>query len=182
MKKPYLIQKYNNEIIPEMMKKFGCKNKFQVPRMKAIVINMGLGGGSKEFKIIEKAISELSQIVGQTPVVTRAQKAISNFKIRKGDPVGCRVTLRGNRMYEFLNRLIDTAIPRIKDFRGINGKSFDNSYNFTMGVREHTIFPEIEYDKVDKVLGMNITFVMASKSRDESYELLKLFGIPFKND
>lgn len=180
MKKPHLLEKYNNEIIPEMMKQFDFKNKFQVPGIEKIVINMGLGEGSKDFKIIEKKMEELAQITGQKAVVTRAKKAISNFKIKKGDPVGCRVTLRGNRMYEFLDRLINVTMPRIRDFRGINNNSFDSEFNFTIGIKEQTVFPEIEYDKIDKIVGMNITFVMRSKSKDESYQLLKLFNMPFK--
>lgn len=180
MKKPNLLEKYNNEIIPEMMKKFGLKNKFQVPKIEKIIVNTGLGEGSKDFKIIEKAMEELAQITGQKVVVTRAKKAISNFKIRKGDPVGCRVTLRGNRMYEFLDRLVNVAMPRIRDFRGINNNSFDSEFNFTIGMKEQTVFPEIDYDKIDRIIGMNITFVMRSKSKDESYQLLKLFDMPFK--
>lgn len=180
MKKPNLVEKYQNEIIPEMTKIFVYKNKLQVPKINKIVINMGLGEGSKEFKIIENAMKDLAAITGQKPVVTRAKKAISNFKIRKGDPVGCKVTLRGNNMYEFLDRFINIAIPRIKDFRGISPKAFDTQNNFTIGIKEHTIFPEINVDKIERVTGMNITIDIKSNSRKESFELLRLFNMPFK--
>ncbi|MCK4518932.1 MAG: 50S ribosomal protein L5 [Candidatus Omnitrophica bacterium] len=180
MKKSRLLEKYSRDIIPEMMKKFGYKNRFQTPKIKKIVINSGLGEGSKEFKIIEKAMEELAQIAGQKPVITRAKKAISNFKIRAGDAVGCKVTLRGSRMYDFLDRFINVAIPRIKDFRGINPKSFDSSHNFTVGIKEQSMFPEIDYDRIDRTIGMNITFDISSQSREESHELLKLFGMPYK--
>ncbi len=180
MKKPNLLEKYNKEIVPELMKKFGYKNKMQVPKIKKIVINMGLGEGSKEFKIIEKALVELATISGQKPVITRAKAAISNFKIRKGDPVGCKVTLRGNRMYEFLDRFINVAIPRVRDFRGINPKGYDNSHNYTLGIKEHTIFPEMDSDKIEGVIGMNITFNLDADTREEAHELFKMFNMPFR--
>ena len=180
MKKSRLLEKYNKDIIPAMMKKFGYKNRHQVPAIKKIVINSGLGEGSKEFKIIEKAMEELAQITGQKPVITRAKKAISNFKIRAGDAVGCKVTLRASRMYDFLDRFVNIAIPRIKDFRGINPKSYDSSHNFTIGIKEQSMFPEIDYDRIDRAIGMNITFDISSRSREESHELLKLFGMPYK--
>ncbi len=180
MKKPRLEQRYNDEIIPKMMEKFGLKNKFQIPKLKKIVINMGIGEGAQDFKIIEEGMKHLAQITGQKPVVTRAKKSISNFKIRKGRPVGCMVTLRRDRMYEFLDRLINVALPRIRDFRGINPNSFDSEGNFTIGIREQTVFPEIDYDEVSKIIGMNITIVIDSKDKKMNYELLKMFNMPFK--
>lgn len=180
MKKPNLLEKYDKEIVPELMKKFGYKNKMQVPKLKKIVINMGLGEGSKEFKIIEKAMTELAIISGQKPVITRAKAAISNFKIRKGDPVGCMVTLRGNRMYEFLDRFINVAIPRIKDFRGISPKGYDSSNNYNLGIKEHTIFPEMDSDKIEGIIGMNITFNLDANTKEEAHELLRLFNMPFR--
>jgi large subunit ribosomal protein L5 len=180
MKKPNLLEKYDNEIIPELKKKFGYSNKLQVPKLNKISINMGLGEGSKDFKIIEKAMAELALITGQKPVITRAKAAISNFKIRKGDPVGCKVTLRGSRMYEFLDRFINVAVPRIKDFRGINPNGYDNSNNYTLGIKEHTIFPEVDSDKIEGVIGMNITFNISAATREEAHELLKMFNMPFR--
>ncbi len=180
MKKPNLLEKYDKEIIPELMKKFGYTNKMQVPKIKKIVINMGLGEGSKEFKIIEKAMAELTILSGQKPVITRAKAAISNFKIRKGDPVGCMVTLRSNRMYEFLDRFINVAVPRIKDFRGISPKGYDNSNNYNLGIKEHTIFPEMDSDRIEGVIGMNITFNLDANTKEEAHELLKMFNMPFR--
>ncbi len=180
MKKPELQRYYNEEIIPKIMEKFGFKNKFQVPKLKKIVINMGIGEGAQDFKLIENGMKELAQITGQKPIVTRAKKSISNFKIRKGNPIGCMVTLRGARMYEFLDRFINVALPRIKDFRGINPNSFDKEANFTIGLQEQTVFPEIDYDKINRAIGMNITIVIDSKDKEQSYELLKMFNMPFK--
>jgi large subunit ribosomal protein L5 len=180
MKKPNLLEKYENEIIPELKKKFGYKNKMQVPKITKIAINMGLGEGSKDFKIIERAMEDLALIAGQKPVITRAKAAISNFKIREGDPVGCKVTLRGNRMYEFLDRFINIAIPRIKDFRGVSEKSYDSSNNYTLGIKEHAIFPEIDSDKGEGTVGMNITFDIKASSKEEAHELMKLFNMPFR--
>jgi large subunit ribosomal protein L5 len=175
-----LLEKYNNEIIPQMMAKFNYANRLQVPRIKKVVVNMGIGGAAQEIKELEVAMDELTLITGQRPSITRASKAISNFKIRKGSAVGCRVTLRRKRMYEFLDRLINVAIPRVKDFRGVPSSSFDNHNNYSLGITEHTIFPEIEYDKVQKMRGMDITIVMNARNRQEASELLKQFGMPFR--
>jgi large subunit ribosomal protein L5 len=180
MKKPRMKQLYEEEIIPGMMDKFQLKNKYQVPKLKKIVINMGIGEGARDFKLIEEGMKHLAQIAGQKPVVARAKKSISNFKIRKGHPVGCMVTLRGDKMYEFLDRLINVTLPRIKDFRGINPNSFDGEGNFTLGLREQTVFPEIEYDEVNNVMGMNISIVIESCDKKKSRELLKMFNTPFK--
>ncbi len=171
---------YLEKIVPAIMEKFSYKNKLQVPRIEKIVINMGIGDASSDIKILETAMDELALIAGQKAIITRAKKAIANFKIREGQPVGCKVTLRGQRMYEFFDRLINIALPRIKDFRGISGDSFDNKGNYALGLNEQTIFPEIDYDKVKKIQGMDIVIVTAAKSKEESYELLKLFGMPFK--
>lgn len=177
--KPRLQEKYRNEIVPAMMQKFGYKNKLQIPRIEKIVINMGVGLGASDMKLIEDAQAELAIIAGQRPVVTKAKKAISNFKIREGSAVGCAVTLRKAYMYEFLDRLINVAIPRIRDFRGVSPKSFDKAGNYSLGVREHTIFPELDIDKIAKVKGMTVTIAISKSSMKESRELLQLFGIPF---
>lgn len=176
---PRLQEKYRKEIIPAMMQKFGYKNKLQTPRIEKIVINMGVGLGAQDMKLIEDAQAELALIAGQRPVVTKAKKAISNFKIREGSTVGCAVTLRRGYMYEFLDRLVNVAIPRIRDFRGVSSRSFDNDGNYSLGVREHTIFPELDIDKVAKVKGMTVTIAISKSSAEESHELLRLFGIPF---
>ncbi len=178
-KKPRLQQRYYNEIIPAMMEKFGYKNKLEVPRILKITVNMGIGAGAQEIKLIEDAQKELAQIAGQKPVITRAKKAISNFKIRKGVPVGCSVVLRRERMYEFLDRLVNVALPRIRDFRGISPKSFDKNGNYSLGIVEHTIFPELDIDKVANVKGMTVTLTITMSKVDESRELLRLFGMPF---
>ena len=177
--RPRLEDKYKNEIIPAMMEKFGYKNKLQVPRIKKVTINMGLGLGAEDKKLIEDAQKELAMITGQRPVITRAKKAISNFKIRKGSAIGCAVVLRRNYMYEFLDRLINVVLPRIKDFRGISTKAFDQSGNYSLGIREHTIFPELDIDKIEKVKGMTITITVGRTKVEESRELLTLFGMPF---
>ena len=171
---------YKKEIVPKMMKKFGYKNELQVPRLEKIVVNMGVGKGAEDIKIVEAAQAELSLITGQHAVITRAKKAISNFKIRENSPVGCRVTLRRRIMYEFLERLLRVALPRVRDFRGLSPRGFDHAGNYNFGIQEQNIFPEVETDRVIRVQGMNITFVMKSNSRDESYELLTLFGMPFR--
>lgn len=172
---------YKNEVVPQMMKKFGYKNPLQVPRLEKISVNMGVGKGAEDIKIVEQAQAELSQITGQHAVITRSKKAISNFKIRENAPVGCRVTLRKKIMYEFLERLIRVALPRIRDFRGISPRGFDGSGNYSFGLQEQNIFPEIESDRVVRAQGMDVTFVIRnSASRDESYELLTLFGFPFR--
>lgn len=171
---------YKKEIVPAMMKKFGYKNAMQVPSIKKVVVNMGVGKGAEDIKVVETAQNELSAITGQRAVITRAKKAISNFKIRENSPVGCRVTLRRRIMYEFLERLLRVALPRVRDFRGISPRGFDEGGNYTFGIQEQNIFPEIDTDRVLRVQGMDITLVINSGSREESYELLTLFGVPFR--
>lgn len=171
---------YLEKIVPAMMEKFSYKNKLQVPCMEKIVINMGIGAASGDIKILETAMDELAIITGQRPVIRRAKKAIANFKTREGQPVGCKVTLRSHRMYEFFDRLVNITLPRIRDFRGIPGESFDGKGNYAFGLTEQTIFPEIDYDKVKRNQGMNIVIVTTAESKEESYELLRLFGMPFK--
>ena len=178
---PRLQEKYKNEIVPNMMQKFGLKNPMQVPRFQKIVVNMGVGIGAEDIKILESAMDNLAAITGQRPVMTRSKKAISNFKLKKGAPIGCMVTLRRKHMYEFLDRLINVAIPRIKDFRGVSATAFDNNNNYTLGLTEQLIFPEIDYDKVAKVQGMNITIVMNAKTRKSATELLRQAGMPFRS-
>jgi large subunit ribosomal protein L5 len=171
---------YEKKFAPELMKKHGYKNVLQVPRIKKIVVNMGVGKGAEDIKIVEQAQAELTLITGQHAVITRAKKAISNFKIREGAPVGCRVTLRRRLMYEFLERLVRVALPRVRDFRGLNPRGFDGAGNYSFGVSEQNIFPEIDTDRVVRPQGMDITIVLNTKSRDEAYELLALFGVPFR--
>lgn len=178
-KKSRLQERYANEIIPAMTEKFGYKNKLQVPRITKITINMGIGLGSQDIKLIEDAVKELAQIVGQKPVMTRAKKAISNFKLRKGVPIGVAVILRGKRMYEFFDRLISIALPRIRDFRGISLKSFDGNGNYSLGITEHTIFPELDIDRVTNVKGMTVTLTIIKSNVKASEELLRMFGMPF---
>ena len=178
--KPTLMEYYKKEVVPQMMKKFGYKNSLQVPRLKKIVVNMGVGKGAEDIKIVETAQGELSQITGQHAVITRAKKAISNFKIRENSPVGCRVTLRHYVMYEFLEKLMRVALPRVRDFRGLSPRGFDQAGNYNFGIQEQNIFPELETDRVLRVQGMNITIVIDSRSKEESYELLALFGVPFR--
>jgi len=163
-----------------MVKVFGYKNNLQVPRIEKIVINMGVGAGAQDIKVLEAAMQDLALITGQRPIMKRAARAISNFKIRRADPIGCMVTLRGHRMYEFLDRLVNIALPRIRDFRGVSPTAFDGSGNYNIGLTEQTIFPEIEYEKVTKPVGMNITIVTNASSDKEAFELLKNFGMPFK--
>lgn len=177
---PTLKTKYNEEIVPALVKEFGYKSVMQAPRLEKIVINQGLGQAVADKKIIEVAINELTAISGQKAVATNSRKDIANFKLRKGMPIGVKVTLRSERMYEFLNRLICIAMPRIRDFNGIPEK-FDGQGNYTLGVQEQIIFPEIDIDKITKILGMEITFVTTAKTDEEAYALLKGFGLPFKN-
>ena len=178
---PRLLEKYRNEIIPKMMETFSFKNRLAVPRLEKIVVNMGVGEALQDIKILEKAMEELSSITGQKPILRRAKKAIANFKIKQGQPIGCKVTLRRTIMYEFLDRLISIALPRIRDFRGISPDSFDEGGNYTLGITEQSIFPEIDYDKVSRMQGMDITLVIKNvKSKEQARELLKLFGMPFK--
>lgn len=176
---PRLLERYRNEIVPEMMKVFGYKNRMQVPRLEKIIINIGLGEATQDIKLLEAAQNELAMITGQKPVVTKAKKAIANFKIRRGSPVGCKVTLRRARMYEFLDRLIAVAIPRIRDFRGLSPDSFDQGGNYSFGLNEQVIFPEVDADKIMKPHGMDITIVTSTKNEKEAFEFLRLIGMPF---
>ncbi len=171
---------YTKQIVPQLVKKFGYKNALQAPRLQKIVVNMGVGKGAEDIKIVEAAQQELTMITGQRAVITRAKKAISNFKIRENSPIGCKVTLRKRTMYEFFERLVRVALPRIRDFRGISPRGFDEAGNYTFGLQEQNIFPEIETDRIVRAQGMDITFVIRSRSRAESYELLSLFGMPFR--
>ncbi len=175
-----LKEKYVNEIIGKLKEKFGYKNIMQVPRLEKIVINMGLGEAIQNAKAIDAAVGDLSVITGQRPVVTRAKKSIAGFKVRAGMPIGVKVTLRGDRMYEFADKLFNVALPRVRDFRGVSGKSFDGRGNYTLGIREQLIFPEIDYDKIDKVRGMDIVFVTSAKTDEEAKELLNQLGMPFR--
>jgi large subunit ribosomal protein L5 len=178
---PRLLEKYRNEIVPQMMQTFTLKNKFAVPRLEKIVVNMGVGEGVQDIKILEKAMEELALITGQKPIIRRAKKAIANFKIRQGHPIGCKVTLRKAIMYEFMDRLVNVAMPRIRDFRGVSTGAFDKKNNYALGITEQNIFPEIDYDKLTRSQGMDITFVINNaKSREQARELLRLFGMPFK--
>lgn len=172
---------YKDEVTPALIKEFGYTNSMQVPRLEKIVVNMGLGEAIQNSKILDNAVSELSLIVGQRPVVTKARKSIATFKLRKGMSIGCMVTLRRERMYEFLDRLVNIAIPRIRDFRGISPRAFDGRGNFSMGINEHYIFPEIDYDKIDKVKGLNISIITTARTDDEARHLLRLLGVPFRN-
>ena len=175
-----LHEQYSNEIVDAMTKKFGYKNIMQVPKLEKIVINMGVGEAKENKKALDTAITDLEIISGQKAVVTRAKKSVANFKLREGMPIGCKVTLRGERMYEFADRLINLALPRVRDFRGVSQNSFDGRGNYALGIKEQLIFPEIEYDKVDKVRGMDIIFVTTANTDEEARELLTLFGMSFK--
>jgi len=171
---------YREKVVPALMKEFSYKCVMQVPKVEKVVVNMGIGEAIQNIKILENAVEEMSMIVGQKPVITKARKSIASFKVREGMPIGCMVTLRGTRMYEFLDRLLNIAIPRIRDFRGISPNAFDGRGNFSMGLKEHYIFPEIDYDKIDRVLGMNISIVTTAKSDEEARTLLRLLGVAFK--
>lgn len=171
---------YKNEIVPGMIKKFGYKNVMQVPKLDKIVVNMGVGEAKDNAKVLESAIKDLETITGQKAVITKAKKSIANFKIREGMSIGCKVTLRGDKMYEFADRLINLALPRVRDFRGVNPNAFDGRGNYSLGIKEQLIFPEIEYDKVDKVRGMDVVFVTTAKTDEEARELLTQFGMPFR--
>ncbi len=179
VKPPRLYEHYKRSVVPELMKRFHYKNVMQVPRLEKISVNIGLGQATQDPKLLEAAAKELELIVGQKPVITRAKKSISNFKLRQGVPIGCRVTLRRARMYEFFDRFVNIAVPRIRDFRGFSEKSLDGRGNFTVGIKEQIIFPEVDVDKVTKITGMDITFVTTAKTDEESYELLKGLGMPF---
>lgn len=174
-----LKEKYLNEIMDEMKKKFEYENVMEIPKLDKIVINMGVGEAKENAKILETAVKDLETITGQKAVVTRAKNSVANFKLREGQPIGCKVTLRGEMMYEFLDRLVNLALPRVRDFRGVNPNAFDGRGNYALGIKEQIIFPEIEYDKVDKVRGMDIIFVTTANTDEEARELLALFNMPF---
>ena len=178
---PRLKEKYSKEIIPAMMKEFSYENIMEVPKVQKIVLNVGLGEAIQNIKLLDAAQKELSMITGQKAIVTKAKKSIAAFKLRQGVPIGCKVTLRGNMMYEFLDRLISAALPRIRDFKGIPSKSFDGRGNYALGLKEQFIFPEIEYDKVEMVHGLDVVFCTTAKTDKESKALLRYFGMPFKN-
>ncbi len=173
--------KYAEEIIPQLTKEFGYKNIMQVPRLEKVVINMGLGEAIQNIKILDSATEELALVAGQKPVITKAKKSIASFKLRQGMPIGCMVTLRREKMYEFLDRLMNIALPRVRDFKGISGKGFDGRGNYSLGIKEQLIFPEINYDKVDKIKGLNISIVTSAKTDEEGKSLLKQLGMPFRN-
>ena len=170
---------YYNEVVDAMMKKFGYKNAMEVPKLVKIVVNMGVGEAKENAKVLENAVSDMETITGQKAVLTKAKKSIANFKIREGMNIGCKTTLRGEKMYEFLDRLVNLALPRVRDFRGVNPNAFDGRGNYALGIKEQLIFPEIEYDKVDKVRGMDVIFVTTAKTDEEARELLTLFNMPF---
>ena len=170
---------YEKEVVPSMMKTFNYKNKMAVPKINKIVVNLGMGEARENHKALEAASGDVSIITGQKPVITKAKKSVANFKLREGMPVGIKVTLRADKMYSFADRLINVAIPRVRDFRGVNPNAFDGRGNYTLGIKEQLIFPEIQYDKIDKIRGMDIVFVTTAKTDEESKELLKLFGMPF---
>ena len=175
-----LKEKYNNEIVDAMTKRFGYENIMQVPKLEKIVVNMGVGEAKENSKILDSAIADLEKITGQKAVTTKAKNSVANFNIREGMPIGCKVTLRGEKMYEFLDRLVNLALPRVRDFRGVNPNAFDGRGNYALGIKEQLIFPEIEYDKVDKVRGMDIIVVTTAETDEEARELLAQFGMPFK--
>ena len=175
-----LRDQYENEIKDAMVKKFGYKNVMEIPKLDKVVVNMGVGEAKENAKILEAAMGDMEIITGQKPVATRSKNSIANFKIREGMPIGCKVTLRGEKMYEFVDRLVNLALPRVRDFRGVNPNAFDGRGNYALGIKEQLIFPEIEYDKIDKVRGMDIIFVTTAKTDEEARELLTLCGMPFK--
>ncbi|TAM40822.1 50S ribosomal protein L5 [bacterium] len=179
---PRMLEKYRNEIVPKLMQDFKLKNKMAVPAVSKIVVNMGVGEGAADIKVLEKALEELAAITGQKPVIRRSKKAIANFKIRANQPIGAKVTLRKAMMYEFMDRLLNIALPRIRDFRGVSRDSFDKAGNYTLGLSEQIIFPEIEYDRITRTQGMDITFVIKNaKNTEQARALLKYFGMPFKD-
>jgi large subunit ribosomal protein L5 len=171
---------YNEQVAPQLKEKFNYQNVHQIPKLKKIVLNMGLGEAIQNIKIIDSAVEELTMIAGQRPVVTRARKSIAAFKLREGMPIGCMVTLRRGRMFDFFNKLVNVALPRVRDFRGISPKAFDGAGNYSLGIKEQIIFPEIDYDKIDKIKGMNISIITSAKSDEEGRELLTLMGMPFR--
>ena len=175
-----LYDTYQSEIVPAMTKKFGYKNVMEVPKIAKIVVNMGVGEAKENVKLLDSAVADLELITGQKAVITKAKKSVANFKLREGMPIGCKVTLRGSRMYDFLDRLINLSLPRVRDFRGVSANSFDGRGNYALGIREQLIFPEIEYDKVDKTRGMDVIIVTTAKTDEEARELLSLFNMPFQ--
>jgi len=172
---------YEKEAVPKLLKTFNYKNIMQVPKLEKVVLNMGLGEAIQNIKLLDAAAEELQIIAGQHPVITRAKKSIAAFKLREGMPIGCMVTLRRNRMYDFFYKLVNVALPRVRDFRGISGKAFDGRGNYSLGIKEHIIFPEIDYDKIDKIKGLNISVVTSARNNEEGKELLRLLGMPFRN-
>ena len=175
-----LYDTYKDEIVPAMIKKFGYKNIMEVPKLSKIVVNMGVGEAKENVKVLDSAVGDMQTITGQKAVITKAKKSVANFKIREGMPIGCKVTLRGERMYDFADRLINIALPRVRDFRGVNANAFDGRGNYALGIKEQLIFPEIDYDKVDKTRGMDVIFVTTAKTDEEARELLTLFNMPFE--
>ena len=176
-----LKDRYLNEIAPALQQKFAYTNVMQIPKVDKIVINMGVGEAVQNSKAIDSAVGDLMKITGQKPIVTKAKKSIAAFKLREGMPIGCKVTLRGQRMYEFMDRLLNVALPRVRDFRGISAKAFDGRGNYTLGIKEQLIFPEMEYDKIDKLRGMDVVFVTTAKTDEEARELLRGFGMPYRD-
>jgi large subunit ribosomal protein L5 len=172
---------YETDVCPQLVERFGYNNRMQIPRLSKIVVNIGLGEAIQNIKMLDAAAEELASIVGQRPVITRAKKSIAAFKLREGMPIGCAVTLRQARMYDFFNKLVNIALPRVRDFRGISPKAMDGRGNYTLGIREHIIFPEIDYDKIEKIKGLNVTIVTTAKTDAEGRELLRLMGMPFRN-
>jgi large subunit ribosomal protein L5 len=172
---------YQDEVIPKLREMFGYENVMEIPRITKISLNMGLGEATQNIKILDGAVQELALISGQKPIITRAKKSIASFKLRAGMPIGCKVTLRGNRMYDFLGKLVNIALPRVRDFQGVSGKAFDKQGNYSLGIKEQIIFPEIDYDKIDKIKGLNITINTTAKTSQEAKALLKLMGMPFRN-
>ena len=176
-----LHERYRNDVIPALMKRFGYNNPMAVPKLAKVVVNIGMGEASQNIKLLDVAAAELAQIAGQKPIITRAKKSIANFKIRKGMPIGCCVTLRGSRMYEFMDRLCNNVLPRVRDFKGLPPNAFDGRGNYTLGLRDQLVFPEIDYTRVDKIKGMNITLTTTAHSDEEGRELLKLLGVPLRS-
>jgi large subunit ribosomal protein L5 len=176
-----LKERYEKEVAPKLQEQFSFQNPYQIPRVDKIVLNMGLGEAIQNMKILDSAVEELKAIAGQKPVITRAKKSIAAFKLREGMPIGCMVTLRRQRMWDFLNKLVNIALPRVRDFRGISGKAFDGNGNYSLGIKEHIIFPEIDYDKIDKIKGLNVSIVTSAQNDEEGKALLKHLGMPFKN-
>ena len=172
---------YQEEVVPQLIEKFGYKNVMQIPRLDKIVLNMGLGEAIQNIKVLDSAVAELKSIAGQSPVITRAKKSIAAFKLREGMPIGCMVTLRRGRMYDFYHKLVNVALPRVRDFRGVSSKAFDGRGNYALGIKEHIIFPEIDYDKIDKIKGLNVSVVTTAMSDEEGRELLRMMGMPFRN-